>query len=96
MLLLHRFGFTSCIVRLIKKKSQKHPKPTNLLEGDLSVKWRHSDYLWLIYFEGKAMYVTVSRGLDAIGQLAGWKIICIAEGLRGNSAQHFDFTLTCQ
>lgn len=41
------------------------------------------------------MYVTVLSGLDAIGQLAEWKIICIVEGLRGNLAQHFDFTLTC-
>lgn len=32
------------------------------------------------------MYVTLLRGLDAVGQLAGWKIIWIAEGLRGNSA----------
>lgn len=41
------------------------------------------------------MYVTVLSGLDAIGQLAEWKIICIVEGLRGNLARHFDFSLTC-
>lgn len=98
MLLLHRFVFSSCIIRLIKKKpnQQKHPKAsTTLLRVDLSVKWRGSDYLWLICFEGKTVYVIVSRELDAIGHLAGWKIICIAEGLRGNSAQHFDCTLAC-